>query len=310
VPQFYLIPKKLARKAPVLVAIAQWLEARLFALIFWFIHLLSLEQASRLAGFTFGLVGPWGDKAAKARANLAVAFPDSSPEWREQTSRQIFRNLGYSAAELIKLEDIWDQREQRLEFVIQPLAAEVIEQKRAAVYVTAHVGAWQVTNLLSLQYGLTISTIYAPESNPVLRDMMLKLRESFGVKLVPSDAGVRPLLKELAAGHSIGMAMDTRLDTGELLPYFGRDALTNTTGARLALRSGAALLPIRAERLPGSRYRITVYDPLNSDLPNATPEEQAIGLSVQINRCFEAWIRESPQQWICLKRRWPKAHRL
>jgi KDO2-lipid IV(A) lauroyltransferase len=310
VPQFYLIPKKLARKAPVLVAIAQWLEARLFAFIFWFMRLLSLERASRLAGFAFGLVGPWGDKAAKARANLAIAFPDSSAEWREQTTRQIFRYLGVSAAELIKLEDIWDQREQRLEFVIQPLAAAAIEQKRAAVYVTAHVGPWQVTNLLSLRYGLTISTIYAPESNPVLRDMMLDFRESFGVKLIASDAGVRPLLKELAAGNSIGMAMDTRLDTGELLPYFGRDALTNTTAARLALRSGAALLPIRAERLPGSRFRITVYDPLNSELPDATSEEQAIGLSVQINRLFEAWIREYPEQWICLKRRWPKAHRL
>ncbi|MDH5170798.1 MAG: lipid A biosynthesis acyltransferase [Gammaproteobacteria bacterium] len=309
-PQFYLIPKKLARKAPVLVTIAQWLEARLFGCIFWLMRRLSLEQASALSAFTFGLVGPYGDKAAKARVNLAIAFPDSSEEWREQTMRQIFRYLGISAAELIKLEDIWDQREQRLEFVIQPLAAELIRQKRAAVYVCAHVGAWQVTNLLSLQYGLNISIIYAPESNAVLRDMMLNLRQSFGVKLIPSDAGVRPLLKELAAGNSIGMAIDTRLDTGKLLPYFGRDALTNTTAARLALRSGAALLPIRAERLPGSRFRITVYDPVTSELPDATPDEQAIGLTVQINRYFEDWIREYPEQWICLKRRWPKAHRL
>jgi KDO2-lipid IV(A) lauroyltransferase len=310
VPQFYLIPKKLARKAPVLVTIAQWLEARLFAFIFWLMRRLSLEQASGLAAFAFGLVGPYGDKAAKAKANLAIAFPDSSEEWREQTTRKIFRYLGISAAELIKLEDIWDQRQQRLEFVVQPLAAEVIKQKRAAVYVTAHIGAWQITNLISLQYGLTISTIYAPESNPVLRDMMLNLRESFGVKLIASDAGVRPLLKELAAGHSIGMAIDTRLDTGKLLPYFGRDALTNTTAARLALRTGTALMPIRGERLPAGRFRITVYDPMISEQPDSSLDEQAIVLSTQINRYFEDWIREYPEQWICLKRRWPKAHKL
>lgn len=309
-PQFYLIPKKLARKAPVLVTIAQWLEARLFAFIFWLMRRLSLEQASGLAAFAFGLVGPYGDKAAKAKANLAIAFPDSSEEWREQTTRKIFRYLGISAAELIKLEDIWDQRQQRLEFVVQPLAAEVIKQKRAAVYVTAHIGAWQITNLISLQYGLTISTIYAPESNPVLRDMMLNLRESFGVKLIASDAGVRPLLKELAAGHSIGMAIDTRLDTGKLLPYFGRDALTNTTAARLALRTGTALMPIRGERLPAGRFRITVYDPMISEQPDSSLDEQAIVLSTQINRYFEDWIREYPEQWICLKRRWPKAHKL
>jgi KDO2-lipid IV(A) lauroyltransferase len=310
VPQFYLIPKKLARKAPVLVRIAQWVEARFFACIFWCMRKLSLEHASRLAAFSFGLVGPLGDKAAKAKTNLGIAFPEQSEEWRDQTARQIFRYLGVSATELIKLEDIWAQREQRLEFVLQPLAAELIAQKRAAVYVCAHVGAWQVTNLISLQYGLTISTIYAPESNPVLRDTMLKLRESFGVKLIASDAGVRPLLKELAAGNSIGMAMDTRLDTGKLLPYFGRDALTNTTAARLALRSGAALLPIRAERLPGSRFRVTVYDPLTSAQPEAPMEEQANELTTQINRHFETWIREYPEQWICLKRRWPKGHKL
>jgi KDO2-lipid IV(A) lauroyltransferase len=310
VPQFYLIPKKLARKAPFLATIAQWLEARAFAFIFWFMRWLSLEQASRLSAFAFSLLGPFGDKAGKARTNLAIAFPDASDEWRERTARQIFRYLGISAAELIKLEDIWNQRHQRLEWNIAPGAAEVINRKGAAVFVCAHVGAWQLTNLVALEYDLTISTIYAPESNDTLREMMLKLRESFGVKLISKDAGVRPLMKELAAGHSIGMAMDTRLDTGKLLPFFGRDALTNTTAARLALRSKAALLPIRAERLPGSRFRISVYDPVISEQPEAPIDDQAIALTVQVNRHFEAWIREYPEQWICLKRRWPKAHKL
>ena len=84
--------------------------------------------------------------------------------------------------------------------------------------------------------GLDISTIYAPESNIALREKMRKLREAFGVKLIPSDAGARPLLRELNNGRCIGMAMDTRLDTGQLMPFFGREALTNTTAARLAHR--------------------------------------------------------------------------
>jgi KDO2-lipid IV(A) lauroyltransferase len=310
VPQFYFIPKRLARKATWLVAVAQWLEATGFRVIFWVMRLLPLEYATGIAAGLFGVSGAFSDKVKKANTNLAIAFPDSSETWRQQTAREIFRNVGTAAAELIKLEDIWEQREQRLEFVLEPLAAEHIARKGAAVFVSAHVGAWQVANLVSLQYGLTISTIYAPESNPALRDMMLGLRESFGVKLIPSDAGVRPLLKELAAGHSIGLAMDTRLDTGKLLPFFGREALTNTSAARLALRSGAALLPIRAERLPGCRYRVNVYDPLVSQHPEASADDQALELSTRINEHFEQWIRETPEQWICLKRRWPKAHRL
>ena len=309
-PQFYLIPKRLARKAPILVTIAQWLEAAAFRFIFWIMRLLPLEYATAISASFFGLTGRFNDKVKKARTNLAIAFPDTTEEWREQTAREIFRNVGTAVAELLKLEDIWEQREQRLEFVFEPLAAEHIARKGPTVFVSAHVGAWQVTNLLSLEYGMTISTVYAPESNAALRDMMFKMRESFGVKLISSDAGVRPLLKELVAGNSIGLAMDTRLDTGKLIPYFGRDALTNTSAARLALRSGAALLPIRAERLPGCRYRITVYDPLVSKHPEASADDQALELTAGINNCFEQWIRETPEQWICLKRRWPKAHKL
>jgi KDO2-lipid IV(A) lauroyltransferase len=310
VPQFYLVPKRLARKAPILVAIVQWFEARTFRFIFWLIQRLSIRHAGQLLAFGFGLFGPHGDKAQKAKANLAIAFPESSEQWRAQTSRKIFRYLGVSTVELIKLQQIWEQREQRLEFELHPTARDHLAAKGATVFVSAHVGAWQITTLLGLHMGLTNSTVFAPESNPALRDIMLGLRHSMGVKLIPSDAGVRPLMKELMAGHSIGIAMDTRLDTGKLIPYFGRDALTNTTAARLALRTGAALIPIRAVRLPGERYRVIVYEPLVSQCPEASVNDQAAELSASINAHFEDWIREQPDQWICLKRRWPKGHKL
>lgn len=309
-PQFYLIPKKLARKAPILASLVQWLEGLAFRAIFWIMRRLSVERACQLSAFAFGLVGPHGDKAKKAKINLAIAFPDTSEQWREQTTRQIFRHLGNAAAELIKLEEIWDEREQRLEYVLHPRALEVLERKAAIVFVTAHVGAWQVGPLISKRFGLTTSTVYAPESNSIVAGLMLELRKTFGENLIPSDAGARPLIKELKAGHSINLALDTRPDSGKLVPFFGRDALTNTSAAGLALRTGAALVAGRAERLPGGRFRITVYDPLVSTNPDAPVKEQALALTELINRHFEDWIRDDPEQWVCLKRRWPKAHKL
>jgi KDO2-lipid IV(A) lauroyltransferase len=310
VPDFYFIPKRLARKTPGLAAVAQRVEASGFRLLFWLIQRLPLEAACRVAGFAFGLVGPHTDKARKAHDNLAIAFPESSEQWRKQTVKEIFRYLGYSAVELLKLDQVWQERDRRIEVVLEPRAREHIEARRASVFVCAHVGPWQITNLIGRHCGLTISTVYAPESNPVLRQVMAELRRSFGVKLIASEDGVRPLIRELAAGHCIGMAMDTRLDTGKLIPFFGREALTNTSAAGLALRTGAALLPIRAERLTGARYRITVCDPLVPGEPGSSQKEQALELTAQINRHFEIWIREHPEQWICLKRRWPKAHKL
>jgi KDO2-lipid IV(A) lauroyltransferase len=309
-PQFYIIPKQFARKAPALVRAAQWIEGVAFRFIFWVMRKLPLETALRVAGFAFELTGRFSDKADKARANLAVAFPDSTEEWRERTTRKIFRSLGYSAAELIKLQDIWDEREERVEYVIDPVAREYLEQKRPTVYVTAHVGPWQVAPFVTRHFGVEINTIYAPESNPVLADLMLELRQFLGEKLISTEDGPRPLLKALSAGESINTAMDTRPDAGKLIPFFGRDALANTSVAGMALRTGAGLITARGERLPGGRYRITVYRPVISPDPEAPAKEQAVMMTEAVYRQFEDWIREYPEQWICLKRRWPKAHRL
>jgi len=309
-PQFYFIPKRLARKAPFLVTLAQGLEAAGFRFIFWLMRKLSVERARRLSAFAFGLVGPHGDKAKKAKDNLGIAFPEATEAWREQTMRQIFRSLGDSAAELIKLEQIWAERDSRIDFVVDPKAHDLMKDKKAAIFVTAHVGPWQVAPLVTKYYDLAINTLYAPESNAVLAELMHGLRHFLGERLISTEAGLRPMIKELNAGNSINMAMDTRPDSGKMVPFFGREALTSTAAAGLALRTGAALIPARAERLPAGRYRITVYEPLTSPDPDVPQKDQVLALTARINGHFEDWIREYPGQWICLKRRWPKAHKL
>ena len=286
------------------------MEAVFFRGIFWLIRSLSVDRALQLSAFTFGLIGRRSDKVSKASENLAIAFPQRSEEWREQTVRKIFQHVGYSAVELIKLDQIWKEREQRIEYVLEPEARKHMESKRATIFISAHVGAWHVAPLATRQYGFDISVIYAPESNPAMNNLMLELRKSFGEQLIPADAGPRPLIRALKRGGSIVMAMDTRPETGKMIPFFGRDALTNTSAVGLTLRTGAALVVARAERLPGGRYRIIVYDPITSPIPDAPIKEQAVAMTESVHRHFEDWISATPEQWLCLKRRWPKAHKL
>ena len=73
------------------------------------------------------------------------------------------------------------------------------------------------------------------------------------------------LMGELSHGATIGLGSDVRLDAGEMIPFFGHDMPTNTVPARLALRFDCELVPARAERLPGGRYRITLYPPVRPD---------------------------------------------
>jgi KDO2-lipid IV(A) lauroyltransferase len=104
----------------------------------------------------------------------------------------------------------------------------------------------------------------------------------------------------------VGLGSDVRLDAGEPIPFFGHDMPTNTVPARLALRFGCELIPVRGERLGDCRFRITAYPPIKPADPARSPAEQAADMSRQLNAHFEQWIRAAPTQWMCLARRWPK----
>ena len=311
-PRYYLIPKRTARAIPWLEKASMWTEAQLFRMVFAFVRLLSLERASRLLAYLFRLVGPFTDKADKVRRNLAVAFPEMNKVQQDETVRDIFSHVGTSAAELIHMPRIWEQWEQRIEYEVDPDALPFLETGPAGVYVTAHVGAWQVAPipLIRTHFKSPMAMVYAPEGNAYLHDLFFPLREAIGVKVIPSKSGARPLLKELSSGNSLALAVDTRLPSGKLVPFFGADALTNTTPARMALRSGGPLVPVLAQRIAPGRFRVHVQKPIKPRNPEATKDNQATDMMAQVNSCFEQWIRSRPGEWMCLKRRWPKAHRL
>ncbi|MCR9105689.1 MAG: lysophospholipid acyltransferase family protein [Gammaproteobacteria bacterium] len=309
-PEFYLVPKELAHKVPLLARVAHRVEAFIFRSMFSLVRHLRLETALRISGKLFYFMGRFSNKKAKALANLKIAFPDKSEQWYEETAREIFRSLGYAAVELIKLDQIWEEREQRIEYVLEPGAQRHMENGGATVFMTAHLGAWQVAPLITREYNFPINIIYAPESNPAMNEVMQNLRTAIGDKLIAATAGPRPIMKALNRGESLVMAVDTRPDTGKLVPFFGKDALANTSVIGLGLRSKAALVIARADRLPQGRYRITMLDPIEAPDREADVKEQSIEITRIIHGHFEQWIRQYPQQWICLKRRWPKAHKL
>ena len=99
--------------------------------------------------------------------------------------------------------------------------------------------------------------------------------------------------------------MDRRLKKGELTPFFGSGTFTSLFPARLALRCGCNLVPVRVERLRRGAYRVTVHEPVRPDPSLADDRAKALDMTRQVNAYFESWIRERPDQWFCSKRMWP-----
>lgn len=283
-----------------------WLaEAACTGILLTLLRWLPLPWAFSLGRSLGGVLARFSPRLEKVRKNLRVVFPQASPEALDATTQASFRNVGVAMAELANLNRIWRQRDQRIEFRALPGATMPGPDARI-VFVTAHLGAWQLTPLLGRHCGFVVPTIYAPEQNPYVDRQLARLRKAFGSPLVSRDGGIRALMRSLDRGESIGVTVDTRLDSGEPVPFFGEEAMTNTAPSRLALRYQCDLVPVIAERLPGARFRINVHPPVVPRIADATPAAQARDMSAQVNALFEEWIAARPDQWLCLKRRWPK----
>jgi KDO2-lipid IV(A) lauroyltransferase len=304
--KYYFIPRRWSKRFPDLHPIGWRIEAAFIRLLIGVLARRAPEAASRLARAVFRAIGPRTAKRKSVIRSLYVAFPERSDDELTEIRREVFGNLGVAMAEIVHLGTIWRERERRLEFVAHPDVRFIHAPGTPAVLVTAHVGPWTLTNFAAQHYGFPLTIVYAQESNPYVHDIMRELRNALGVNLVPRDKSMRTLLTELGAGRPVGLGSDVRLDAGEMVPFFGHEMLSNTVPARLALRFGCELVPVRAERLDGARFRITLCAPVRPAVPQAPLAEEAVAMTRKLNDVFEGWIREAPGEWVCLARRWPK----
>lgn len=304
-PRFYFSSQR-SQDVPRWLAQPMWLaEAAGLAALVGVLRILPLQISLALGARLGDLLSRFSPRVDKVRRNLRVVFANADRDRLERMTRASFANVGVAMAELINLRRIWRARHRRIEFRELP-GAVTPTADAPTVFVTAHIGPWQLTPLVGRRYGMTIPVIYAPEQNPYVDRILNRLRRVFDAPLVSRDGGMRAFMRALGKGQSIGLTVDTRLDSGEAVPFFGEPAMTNTAPARLALRFGCNLVPVLAERCPGGRFRVNIHPPIVPSDPEADRDSAVMDMSRQINALFEREIARHPDQWLCLKRRWPK----
>jgi KDO2-lipid IV(A) lauroyltransferase len=288
---------------------ARWrVEAGLLALFWWISARLEPGTASAWGQRLFRRIGPSVGKAAQVRRNLRLAFPDLGEAEHAELLREIWGNAGAVLAEYPHFKAIChDDFEKHFEVVEEWDVGEYRAAGKPGMFVTAHVGNWELPGAAASRQGIPVTAIYAPSRNPFVDRMLRLRREALGCRLVSLEEGARPLLRELGEGRSVGLVVDTRDDDGVPLPFFGIDKLTTLAPARLALRFGCELIPVRIERLGPARFRLIVHEPIRPDPALASDKERAVQMMRDLNRLFEQWIRERPEQWLCVKRAWPRS---
>jgi KDO2-lipid IV(A) lauroyltransferase len=280
-------------------------EAWLAAAVIRVVGLLPLDWASALGGALARTIGPRLGVSKRARLNLRGAMPELSEQDIERIVRGMWDNLGRIAFEyphLAKIE-VFDPAG-RVEVDGLDQIVHAVGENRSIVFVSAHVGNWELLPLSAAQYGLDVAFIYRAANNPLVDAMMARLRGGSG-DLIPKGATAsRRAMATLRRGGHVAMLVDQKLNNGIAVPFFGRPAMTAPTPALLALHYDCDLLPARVERLAGAHFRVTVYPPL--PLPRSGDRDtDVLTLMTRINQMIESWIRERPEQWFWLHRRWP-----
>jgi KDO2-lipid IV(A) lauroyltransferase len=287
---------------------ARWaIEAGILGLFWWICARLPPDTASGFGRRLLRLIGPSLRKSTYMLRNLSLAFPDLNDDQKSDLIREVWGNTGAVLAEYPHLGRLVQTAVDN-HFEVDPqvdLDAYRVGG-RQAIFVTAHFGNWEITAGAAAHMTVPLTVVYTPIKNAFIDRMLKRKREALGCQLLDRYAGLPHLIGALNEGRSLGLIVDHRDDAGIPLPFFGLDKLTTVVPARLALRFGCDLIPVRVERLDGAHFRYTIFAPVEPDPNIASAKEQAVQMMAKVNGIFEQWIRERPQQWLCTKRAWAK----
>lgn len=276
---------------------------------FWRLSLvLGPKRASNLAARLMGwLVGPGHNVARRIRRNLNVALRDQNQANIDRLTKEAASNLGRVIAEYPHLRRIAGHELPRfIDFVADTPEAAVTPERSPALFIGIHQANWEILSALAFPLGKPMTIVVSPLSNPFVHRLVSRARPDVWVEQAERDQASRSLVRCLQSGRSVGLLADQRYEGGQLVPFFGRDAMTAIGPAKLAIKFGCDLIPTRVERIGAVRFRITTFAAIHPDQAIADDQEQAIDMMRRVNQHFEAWIKEKPGEWMGMKRRWPK----
>lgn len=242
-----------------------------------------------------------------ALENLARAFGDrTTAADRKAIARDHFVHLGYTFVETCRLRGL---SAARLQEVVQVEGREHLERARArgrgTVVVTAHFGSWEMLGRAWPLLGEVGAFVARPLDNPLLEAWIAGIRMAGGNRVIPKRHAFRHVVETLRRGGTVAMLIDQNVarEQGVFVDFFGSPACTTTSATLAARRTGAALLPaVCARRAPG---RFTVR--IGKEIPvvvTGNRRRDILATTADATAILEDIIREHPEQWFWVHRRW------
>jgi KDO2-lipid IV(A) lauroyltransferase len=274
------------------------------------IRLINPDTMSNFAGSLMRRLGPWLPEHRLARANLVAAFPEKSAVEIDEILRGAWDNIGRVGAEFAHIDQLWDYDRLRGEGRIlaspesEAIAVRMREGGKPALIFSAHLANWELAAVAAHQYGMQAHVLYRRPNVGAISDAVIALREACMGTLVPSGMQAPLKLAEaLQQGSNVAMLVDQYTVQGVPVTFFGRRTRAAALLARLARNIDCPIHGIRMVRVHGNRFQLKLTEAI--DAPRDADGQIDVERTTQaITNVVEGWVREHPEQWLWMHRRW------
>lgn len=245
---------------------------------------------------------------AIAIANLGCAFPDWPRSRVEKAAEGVFQELLKNIFDVAAFPR-WSDAVQKRELSVQGVShlEEALAAGRGALLIGCHQGAFELIPVALAREGFDVHAFSRPVAEPRLDRWLSEHREALGIRTLPRD-GLSAALRarrRLGNGGIVAVLLDHRIRRGgTMVEFFGRPARFATGPIRLALATGAPIVPVRIGRLPDGRHEVRIGTPVPAADPALPHSEQCRALLRSCVAELESMIRSSPAEWAWMHRRW------
>ena len=267
------------------------------------------RQAARWIGASFVSIAYAVRKPLRQAAmfNLKLAFPEWTEEQREQTIRGMNRQVGWMIGEFSQFPKCTPERIQQIVLIEgAENFAEAQRRGRGVLFLTGHMSAWELAPFAHALYGHPLHFLVRPIANRRVDGLINGYRCLSGNRPIEKNRSARAILKVLGDGGTVGILSDhnASLDEGIFVDFFGIPASTTSGLARIALRTGAAVVPgfLRWDDAL-QKYRLG-FEPA-VELVRSGDEEADVRANTQrFTRVIENYVLAYPDQWLWVHKRW------
>lgn len=243
----------------------------------------------------------------RAVRNLASAFPDVPRSVRVALTEAMFKTLGKNFFEFLNLEG---SSPERLSGLVERIEGERYLDRAMAVgkgliVITGHIGCWELLAAYFANRGYRLNVVGRELWEKRLNEKLLRVRESMGYRTIDRDTGGKEVIRALRDKQVVAVLIDqhTRV-SGVYVPFFDRPAHTPVGVAKLAVVTGAPILPVAIYMRHNGRHEVRILPAVELPADSLRGDERFAEITRKCSKAVEELVRYDPKQWVWFHDRW------